>query len=94
MQVIRVIEQFHDYEPKTYYIDPSLLREDNFVENKIKEAIAKDPAAKEVDVYLHRNSCPNEDLEGGLGSHARVDADDVEPGTIANQVIWLTIRFE
>lgn len=92
--VIRVISRYHDYDYTTFYIDPSLLRDDNFIESQIKQELAKDENQHEVSVYLHRDDHPNKNLEGGLASHSVVFNDSVKSGDIKNQVIWLDIQFE
>jgi hypothetical protein len=95
---VRVIEQWHDYSPKTYIIDPSKLNSNNYVEKKIIEALAStdDDDKYEVGVYIHAEDCPddvdNEELM--MSNHPRVDNDEAEPGQIANRVLWLTIQFE
>lgn len=49
--IIRVVEQYHDYEPTSYYIDTDILDPENPVEQRIRERLQN--PADEYRVYFH-----------------------------------------
>ena len=88
--MIQVIEQYHDYEPTNYYIDPIKLNPDNYVDLKIIEGLKK--KSKKVRVFIdahHWEDDPKFKEEPGVSGKARTKGKPIEERTI-----WLTIDFD
>lgn len=92
--MIRVVEQYHDYQPRSYYIDPEKLNSDNYVDSEVLKALKKKGNQVHVGIDAHNWETDPKFNAKKYGEPGISEAAKVTEQTIEDRLIWLTIAFD